>query len=497
MSSAWEKFLPKLQELADLYSAVALMQWDMAVKMPPLGAPARARAASTLETMTHQLFTDPEVGDLIEELSEDESLDELQAATVRVVGHDYFRAKRIPPDLVRELARVSAAAYQAWTEARPASDFGILEPHLTRLVALKREQADALGWDDQPYDALLDDFEPGTTTAEIRALFDGLASELRPLADRIVGAAGRRPAFLSEAFDPAAQRACADWLAEALGFDLQRGRVDTSPHPFTMAVGAGDVRLTTGIYEQDVAFSIYATIHETGHALYDQGIPERFADLPQWKVPSAGMHESQSRLWENLVGRSRAFTDFLLPHLKEHFPTQLGMLAPEEFYRGINHTERTLIRVSADEVTYNLHVILRFELEQALIGGDLEARDLPGAWDDGMERHVGLRPTDDANGVLQDMHWSSGMFGYFPSYTIGNLYAAAFYRKAQAELEGLEDDIRKGQFAPLLGWLRENVHSQGYLYTARALGERVLGAPLTHEPFIDYIRTKYSALYDL
>jgi carboxypeptidase Taq len=497
MGSTWEKLLPKLQELADLYSAIALMQWDMAVKMPSLGAPSRARASSTLETMTHELFTDPEVGDLIEELSGDDDLDELQRATVRVVGHDYFRARRIPPDLVRELARVSGAAYQAWTEARPASDFSIIEPHLTRLVELKREQADALGWQDQRYDALLDDYEPGTTTAEIKELFDGLATELRPLADEIVGAAGHRPAWLSEAFDPAAQRACSDWIATTLGFDLEKGRVDTSPHPFTMAVGPGDTRLTTGIYENDVSFSIYATIHETGHALYDQGIPDRFADLPQWKVPSAGMHESQSRLWENLVGRSRAFTDFLLPHLKEHFPHQLGMLAPEEFYKGVNHPERTLIRVSADEVTYNLHVILRFELEQALLSGDLSVADLPGAWNEGMEKHVGLRPDDDADGVLQDMHWSSGMFGYFPSYTIGNLYAAAFYRKANADLGGLEDDIRSGNFTRLLDWLHEHVHSQGYLYTAKELGERVLGEPLTHEPFIAYIRAKYSELYEI
>lgn len=497
MSSTWEKLLPKLQELADLYSAIALMQWDLAVKMPPLGAPARARSASTLETMTHELFTDPEIGLLIEELAADDGLDELQRATVRVVGHDYFRAKRIPADLVRELARVSAAAYQAWTEARPAADFAIIEPHLSRLVELKRQQADALGWEDQRYDALLDDYEPGTTTAEIQGLFDKLAAELRPLADEIVEAAGAKPAFLSESFDPATQRACSDWIAEALGFDLQKGRVDTSPHPFTMAVGSGDTRMTTAIYENDVWFSIYATIHETGHALYDQGIPERFADLPQWKVPSAGMHESQSRLWENLVGRSRAFTDFLLPHLKERWPHQLGMLAPEEFYKGINHAERTLIRVSADEVTYNLHVILRFELERALISGDLDVRDLPDAWNEGMERHVGLRPTDDADGVLQDMHWSSGMIGYFPSYTIGNLYSAAFYGKASEALPGLEDEIRQGNFAPLLGWLRENVHSQGYLHTAKDLGEKVLGEPLTHEPFIDYIRTKYSGIYDL
>jgi carboxypeptidase Taq len=495
--AAWDELLPRLQELADIQSAIALLHWDMAVNMPPGGAESRARATATLETKAHAAFTDPEIGRLIEQLSEDDSLDEIQAASVRVVGHDYFRAARIPPDLVHELARVSGAAYQAWTEARPASSFGVFEPHLAKLVQLKKEQADALGWEGQRYDALIEDYEPGTTTAELTALFDALAAELRPLAARILDAAGHRPALLSDAFDPDAQRQCAQWLTESLGFDMERGRLDTSPHPFTMAVGPGDIRQTTGIYENDFAFSIYATIHETGHALYDQGIPDAFAALPQWKVPSAGMHESQSRLWENLVGRSRPFTDWMLPHLKEHFPHQLGTIDPDEFYRAINHPQRTPIRVSADEVTYNLHVIVRFELEQALMNDDLDVGDLPDAWNEGMEKHLGIRPADDAEGVLQDMHWSSGMFGYFPSYTIGNLYAAAFFEKACADLGGLNDDIRAGRFERLLEWLRREVHAMGYLYTAKDLGERVLGEPLTHAPFIAHIRSKYSEIYDI
>ena len=495
--AAWDELLPKLQELADLQSAIALLHWDMAVNMPPGGAASRSRALATVETRVHEAFTSPDIGRLIEQLQSEGGLDEVQAASVRVVGHDYFRATKIPPDLVHELARVGGAAYQAWTEARPASDFGVFQPHLAKLVQLKKEQADALGWEGHRYDALLDDYEPGTTTADLRALFDGLAEELRPLAAAILESAGGRPAFLSDVYDADVQKRCSLWLTEALGFDLERGRLDTSPHPFTMAVGPGDVRQTTGIYEHDFAFSIYATIHETGHALYDQGIPEAFAALPQWKVPSAGMHESQSRLWENLVGRSRPFTDWLLPHLKDYFPAQLGTLDPVEFYRGINHPERTTIRVSADEVTYNLHVILRFELEQALLGGDLDVADLPDAWDDGMERHLGIRPADAGDGVLQDMHWSSGMFGYFPSYTIGNLYAAAYFSKARAALGDLDDEIRNGDFTRLLAWLREQVHSQGYLHTAKELGERVLAEPLTHAPFIDYIRTKYSELYDI
>ncbi|MFN2595308.1 MAG: carboxypeptidase M32, partial [Actinomycetota bacterium] len=394
-------------------------------------------------------------------------------------------------------AEVEGLAYAAWTEARPASDFSKLAPLLERMLDLKKRQADAVGWEGERYDALLDDFEPGLTAAEVEALFKDLTTQLGPVAEKILQASGNAPEFASKEYEPAKQEAFSRWLIEKLAFDLEGGRLDTSPHPFTMTVAPGDVRQTTRYVTNELLGGIYATIHETGHALYEQGIPLAFADLSVGHVPSLGMHESQSRLWENQVGRSRQFTGAILLKLKELFSSELGMLTPEEFYEGVSHPERTLIRVSADEVTYNLHVALRFELELALFRGEISVADLPNAWDAGMEKHLNLRPDSDANGVLQDMHWSLGFFGYFPTYTLGTLYAAAFFDKASADLGGLEDDLKNLHGSRLLGWLRENIHSQGYLHTTKDLGERVLGEPLTVSPFIDYLKTKYGDLYDI
>jgi carboxypeptidase Taq len=285
------------------------------------------------------------------------------------------------------------------------------------------------------------------------------------------------------------------WLVRQLGFDTDAGRLDVSPHPFTSGVGRADIRQTTRTIPDELMASIYATAHETGHALYEQGLPEELLDLPVGTFPSLGLHESQSRLWENQVGRGRSFTTFMLPHLKEMFPAQLGDVTPAEFYRGVNDVRRTLIRVHADEVTYNLHLALRLEIELALFRDELEVADLPDAWDDAMEKHVGIRPPDAANGVLQDMHWSIGALGYFPTYTIGTLYAAAFFATAEQELGGLEDDLAKGEAGRLLQWLRDNIHSKAYLYPAKELARQVLGSELSVEPFLRYLRQKYSELY--
>ncbi|HEX2294716.1 MAG TPA: carboxypeptidase M32, partial [Actinomycetota bacterium] len=431
MSGSWETLLPRLREIDHLGSAVRLLHWDQAVIMPPAGGPARASAIATLQGLLHERHTAPEVGALLEELDGDESLGDDERAHVRVFRRDYEKATKVPPALVKELAELEGLAYQAWTEARPASDFGMLEPHLERLVELKKEQADALGWEGERYDALLDTYEPGMTTAEVETMFADLGDGLRPLVERVLDATPHPPEFLTRTYDAAKQEAFSQWLVRRLGFDTNGGRLDTSPHPFTAHIAAGDVRQTTKADPRDLMMSIFATIHETGHALYEQGIPERLAGLPAGHAPSLGIHESQSRMWENQVGRSRAFTEFMLPHLKEHFPDELGMLTPEGFYRGANHPRRTLIRVTADELTYNLHVALRFEIEVALFRDELAVADLPDAWDAGMEKHLGIRPESHADGVLQDMHWSIGALGYFPTYTLGTVYAAAFYEKAE------------------------------------------------------------------
>jgi carboxypeptidase Taq len=495
VSDAWERLLPRLHEIADLGAALRLLHWDQAVMMPPAGGAARARSIATLEGLLHERLTDPEVGSLLEELRGDDALDADTRAHVRVVGRDYEKATKVPPELVKELAEREGLAYQAWTEARPADDFDLLRPHLERMIELKKEQADALGWEGERYDALLDTYEPEMTTAEVEAMFVELTSGLRPLVEEVVVAAPHPPEFLSRTYDARKQEAFSQWLVEKLGFDTHAGRLDTSPHPFTAQISPGDVRQTTKADPHDLMMSIFATIHETGHALYEQGIPERLAGLPAGHAPSLGIHESQSRMWENQVGRSRAFTEFMLPHLKQHFSEDLGMLTPDDFYTGANHPRRSLIRVTADELTYNLHVALRFEIEVALFRDELDVADLPDAWDAGMEKHLGIRPEAHGDGVLQDMHWSIGALGYFPTYTLGNLYAAAFYARARADLPGLDSDLRRGDASTLLAWMRERIHSQAYLEPARALGEEVLGEPLSARPFLDYVTDKFRSLY--
>lgn len=497
MATAWERLLPRLEQLRDLQGTNALLHWDQAVMMPPRGGPARAKVISTIESLAHERLVDPEVGDLLDELLADDTLDEVTRAHVRVLARDYERAIKVPDALVRALAEERGLAYQKWTVARPADDFASLRPHLEKLVSLKKEEADAVGYESERYDALLDVFEPEMKSSEVEKMFSELVAGLRGVVETVLDAAYDRPSFLSASYEEDRQERFCQMLVRQLGFDTEAGRLDLSPHPFTQTIGAGDVRQTTRTERSTVLNSIYAAIHETGHALYEQGIPQNLAGLPAGNAPSLGMHESQSRLWENQVGRSRAFTDFLLPKLKDQFPEELGRVSPEEFYRAANFPARTLIRVHADELTYNLHVALRFELELAMFRDELEVADLPGAWSEAMEANLGVAPSNDADGVLQDMHWSIGAMGYFPTYTLGTMYAAAFYRRAQQDLGDLAPSLRRGDGSQLLAWLRENVHQRAYLQPAKELGERVLGAPLTPDPLLDYLKEKYGAIYEV
>lgn len=496
MSNAWERLLPRLEEMADLRHAVTLMHWDQSTKMPARGAHARARALASIQAMMHDRLVAPEVGDLLGELEADESLDTQRAAHVRVLRRDYDRATKVPRDLVRAIAETEGLAYQAWIEAKPASDFSMLEPHLAKLVALKKEEADAVGYEKERYDALLDEFEPGMKTTEVETLLTELVLELKPIVDAVLAGTGPRPDFLSRRYDEEKQIGLCKWLIDRLGYDMSGGRLDRSPHPFTIHIGRGDVRQTVWTRATMLLSSVYAAIHETGHALYDQGIPDELIGLPAGNAPSFGMHESQSRLWENHVGRGRQFTDFLLPNLKERFP-EVGMVSPDEFYMGVNYPQRTLIRVEADELTYNLHIVLRFELELALLRDELEVSDLPDAWDAGMEKHLGLRPESQAEGVLQDMHWSVGSIGYFPTYTLGTLYAAAFFAVAETDIDHLDNELRAGETGRLLEWLREKIHKHAYLYDAKDLAARITGGELSAQPFLNHLKSKYGELYSV
>ncbi|MEA2451557.1 MAG: carboxypeptidase Taq [Actinomycetota bacterium] len=497
MSTTWERFVEKLREMNDINSAYALFEWDQASFMPAKGGDARARAVGTMARFIHERVTDPELGDLIAELEGDASLDPIQSASVRILKRERDKATKVPAKLVTELKESEMRGYQAWADARPESDFRKFQPFMEATVRLKKEEADHLGWTNERYDACLDYFEPGMTARELEALFTNLTEGLQPLAAAILDAAGPPPKFLSDNYEVNKQIDFCNALVDRLGFDREGGRLDFSPHPFTIRIAHGDIRQTLRVEEDDLMMSIYAAIHETGHALYDQGSPDAMAGLPVADAPSMGMHESQSRLWENHVGRGRAFSEHLLPGLKDLFEKQLGNTDPDEFYRGINHPERSLIRIKADEVTYNLHIALRFELELALFRDELQVADLPDAWDAAMEKHLGIRPESHSDGVLQDMHWADGYFGYFPTYTLGTLYAAAFYDKMIADIGDVDDELRKGDSSRVLGWLRENVHQHAYLYPAKELAHNILGTDLTAQPFLDHIGSKYSEIYSL
>lgn len=496
--AAWDRFVEKLRVIEDLNSAYALMEWDQASFMPPKGGDARTNAVGTITKLSHERVIDEELGGLIAELEQDDSLSPVQAASVRIMKRTRDKAIKVPPQLVTELKESEMRGYQAWAEAKPGSDFAKFAPYMAETVRLKKQEADALGWKTERYDACLDHFEPDMTAGEVESLFTALIEGLQPLAAAILDAAGPKPSFLMKTYDAGPQIEFCNRLVDRMGFDRTRGRLDFSPHPFTIQIASvDDIRQTLHVDENDLMLSIYAAIHETGHALYDQGFPREMIGLPVAEASSMAMHESQSRLWENHVGRSRPFAEHLLPGLKEVFGSQLGTTDPDEFYRGINYPERSLIRIKADEITYNLHVALRFELELALFRDELEVADLPDAWDSAMEKHLGIRPENHAEGVLQDMHWSDGYFGYFPTYTLGTLYAAALFEKLQADTGGVDEDLRQGDTSQVLAWLRTNVHSQGFLYSSKDLARTILGADLSVQPFLDHIKTKYSEIYSL
>ncbi|NQU42979.1 carboxypeptidase M32, partial [bacterium] len=410
---------------------------------------------------------------------------------------DYRRATRIPERLVREMSVAQSNAVAVWTQAREANDFARFQPHLERLLDLKREEADCLKEEGQTrYDALLDGYERGMTGDAIETLFAGLRDAIAPLVQQI--ADSPRPpdlTVLGRSFGVQAQWDFGMEVLGAMGFDFDRGRQDKSAHPFTTGLHPSDVRITTRLSAKNLASSIFSTIHEGGHALYEQGLREEDWGTPLGSTVSLGINESQSRMWENLVGRGLSFWTHFFPKLRSYFPIELQSVDLETFYRAINHVRPSLIRVEADEATYSLHIILRFELERALLDGDLAAADLPEAWGEKMQEYLGIVPTDDKDGCMQDIHWAWGLVGYFPTYALGNLYSAQFFDKARRDIGDLDDHIARGNLGVLTEWLRENIHRRGHRLLAPELVEAVTGEPLRTEPFLDYLKAKYSDLY--
>ncbi len=495
MSDTLSLYKNHLREIGKLNSSLALLHWDQRTKLPEKGHPARAEVIGKLSKMVFELSISDELGRYLEELKDREDLSELDRASVRVVEREYRRYKAIPPDLFEEFSIARAESETAWEKARAASDFAGFLPHLERMVDYSRRFAEYFGYAENPYDALIEEYEPGMTTAQLREIIAPLKDRLVPFIKHLMEEGTRpRTDFLTGRFSEAEQRRASIRVLEAIGYDFTAGRLDTTVHPFTITTGPGDVRITTRFLEDDPFSGLYSSMHEGGHALYDQGIPDELRWTGLDEGASMGIHESQSRMWENMVGRSLPFWRFFSPIISEVFP-QFSSASPEEIYRAVNVVEPSLIRVEADEVTYNLHIMLRFELEEGLINGRIAAKDLPELWNEAMERYLGVVPDSDAQGVLQDVHWSGGMFGYFPSYMLGNLYAAQLFAKAKQELPDLEERFENGDFSPLLSWLRNKIHRYGRIYDPIDLLEKATGEKPDPGYFIDYITKKYSEIY--
>ncbi|MEW5774678.1 MAG: carboxypeptidase M32 [Thermodesulfobacteriota bacterium] len=495
---AYDRLVAHHRQTALFGSALALLHWDQRTHIPEKGHDCRAEQVAALARLIHSRNTDPRLGDdLAAAAAGPAEPDSPRAANLREMRRAYDRAARIPEDLAAALALACARAESAWERARPANDWKGFLPHLEEVLALRRQEAEAVGYAAEPYDALLDAYEPYATAADMVPLFAALRPALVALLDRIRGSARRPdPALLRRPIPAAAQEAFARQVAQAIGYDFAAGRLDRTAHPFATRIAPGDTRITTRFKEDRLAEALFGVIHEAGHALYEQGLPAGDFGLPTGEAVSLGLHESQSRLWENVTARSRGFWTHFLPLAQEQLPALAG-IPLDDFVFAVNEVTPGLIRVDADEVTYNLHVLLRFELELALVRGDLPAADLPGAWNDAMRDTLGLTPPDFASGVMQDVHWSAGLFGYFPTYTLGNVIAAQLAAAMRRDLGDPEPMHAKGDFAPQLAWLREKIHVHGSRYAPRDLVRRATGAEPDPAFLIRYLEEKYGALYGL
>ncbi len=489
----------KLGEIADLSVASGVLDWDQQVNMPPAGAEGRGYLLGTLGRITHDLATSPELGRLLDELkpyAETLDPDSDDARLIRLAARDFDKATRVPSDFVVEFSQATTVAFQAWVQARQKSDFAIFRPHLEKLVEMGHRYVAFFPPADHPYDILLDEFEPGMKTADVKAIFDAI----RPAQVELIKAIGQKPqvddSFLHQPFDEKKQWDFGVEVITQFGYDWKRGRQDKSAHPFTIGFGRDDVRITTRIYPDFLNAMLFGTMHECGHALYEQGLPPELARSPMGTAASLAIHESQSRMWENLVGRSLPFWEHFYPSLQRTFP-QLAKVKVDQFYRGINRVQPSLIRVEADEATYNLHIMLRLEIEMALVEGTLSVKDLPEVWNTRMQDYLGVTPPDDARGVLQDVHWSGGMMGYFSTYALGNLVSAQLWEKINQDIPDLAEQIRGGSFSELLGWLHEKVHRYGKKFEPQELVHKVTGNRIDPAPYLRYLNKKYAEIYGL
>lgn len=496
-----EQFKMLDEKISRLSSISGLLDWDQKVMAPKKGRQFFSKAVGELETEIFKLSVSEEMGELIDEVSKPEvlnTLDQNTKARLRMRKSYYDKNKSIPADLYKEYAILCSEANGAWEQARANNDFNHYLPFLEKMIKIKREFIQFMGYENHPYDALLDEFEPGLTVEKLNAVFFELRESSIQLLNRIKESTNKPSTeFLSHNYDAEKQKQFNRFMLPLLGFDLEAGRLDETVHPFAQSINVGDVRITTRYLEDNVLSALFGTIHEAGHGIYEQRINPELDGTVLSQGASFGIHESQSRFLENMVGRSKEFWEYFLPHLQNYFPEHLSNVTVEEFYKAVNSVQPSFIRVEADELTYNLHIIIRYEIEKALMEGQLEAKDLPKVWNEKMEEYLGIVPPTDSLGVLQDIHWSFGAFGYFPSYTLGNLYAAQILNKMEKEIPDLYTNVKEGNLEIVMGWLQQNIHQYGSIYTPDELILQVTGEEMNATYLVKYLEKKYADVYGI
>lgn len=493
----YNEYTDVTQKAADLGYASAVLGWDQEVYMPPKGFPYRGRQLATLASLAHDMVTGDDYGNLLQELSGRGDMSDEQADNIRLSREDYVKGKKLPTSFISRITEQTSASYDAWIKARKENNFQLYAPELAKMIALKIEQAHLYGYEQHPYDALMDDYEKGATVAMLDPVFSDVKKQLPPLLDSIKYAPQVDDTFLQRYYNKDRQWEFSIEVLKKIGYDFEAGRQDLSEHPFTTSFAPEDVRVTTRVDEHDFASLLWSSIHEGGHALYEQGLPASQYGLPLGAAASLAVHESQSRLWENCVGRGIHFWKYFYPQLQKAFTVQLNDVPLEQFYKGINKVQPSLIRTEADELTYHFHVLVRYEIEKALISKELDTAGLQEAWNAAYTKYLGVTPPDDKQGVLQDVHWAHGSFGYFPTYSLGSFYAAQFYAQAKKDIADMEPLHEQGEFGKLLQWLRTKVHVHGRRYRSAELCKLVTGEGLDFNAFMQYAQEKYTDVYDI
>jgi carboxypeptidase Taq len=497
MSEKLNQLKEILGEVSDLNRAGSVLGWDQNVYMPPAGGDARGQQLATLGKIAQEKFVDDKVGKLLEDLKNEFEPGSDDADLIRVTARNYDKAKRVPAEFVAEQAIVTTRAFDAWVEARSKSDFSIFRPHLEKVVELVQRYISFFPVGNHPYDTLLDDYEPGMKTSEVQEIFSGLRTKQVDLIKRISQSKQVKDDFLHKKYNEKKVWDFGEAIITKFGYDWNRGRQDKAPHPFETTFSVNDVRITNRFEPDNPLATLFGAMHEAGHAMYEQGVNPAFDRTPLGSGTSLAVHESQSRMWENLVGRSLPFWEHFFPQIKKLFPAQLDGVSLKSFYKAINKVQPSLIRVNADEATYNLHIMLRLELEIGMVDGTMKVKDLPEIWNTKMKEYLGITPPNDALGVLQDIHWSGGSIGYFSTYALGNLVSAQLWEKINKDIKDLDEQIRKGKFDELLGWLHDKIHVHGHKYDPQDLVQKVTGSKIDSAAYVRYLTRKYTDIYGL